>query len=184
MSKHRETWFLAGGVAMLTLSGVGVANAARQPDVIDVAETAEGRLSIDQASVHDHHGHGWLRALSTIELVDPIADAGRMLTSVDQIQDWDCTGRRYRVVRRIFRTDDGQYVRSESGRGAWSPVGEGGAERKAFEFICPSETRSKGAVGAEMTSAEIEGKRRRSGAAVIWMPGARPDAPKNSSRRR
>jgi len=164
-------------VTFMIFAGGSAVAAPPEPNLIYVGQTSDGGLSVDMSSVHDHRGQrrsGWRRATAIMQLADPIADAGRLLPQIDQIQDWDCAGRRYRVVRKIFRTDSREYVRSEAVRTPWSQVAAEGAEAKAFAFICPSMGQDHGAEAlGTVRSAEPERIRRRAGAAVIWMPASR-----------
>ncbi|HEY0648292.1 hypothetical protein [Phenylobacterium sp.] len=43
---------------------------------------------------------------------------------VDAMQEWDCKTGRYRITRRVFRTADGAYVRTDVRPGAWIDVEE------------------------------------------------------------
>lgn len=189
MAKRRRIWVLIGIATTFTIIGGGFpAAAAPQPDLVDIGKSPAGVLSLDRGSIHDHrgrHSRGWRRALTSVQLADPIAEAGRMLGRVDQIQDWDCSGRRYRGVRQVFRTENEEYVRSEPMRGDWAPVLAGAAEARAFALICPAAAPSKEAITEPVLgSTGPKPPRRRSGAAVIWMPGARPDIPEDSDDRR
>lgn len=160
--------FAVGGLVLAILAGA-VADGAEQ-DLRPVGRTAEGRLMIDKASQHDHHGHGYERVLATVELADPVAEAGRTLARADVTLDWDCARGRLRTVERIYRTAQGEYVRREPSGDDWRAVPLSGAERAAFELVCP---RARQGEPPEAGGPEAASQRRRSEAQVVWMPGPR-----------
>ena len=155
-------WTLVLGVLAFS-----VTPSAAEPQAVGASE--EGEVRIDTATQHDHHRHGYQRVTSHVSLADPVADAGRRLTTVRRVQDWNCATRQVREVRRDWRTDSGEHVRGELARSSWTPVADGGPEARAWELICPREA---GAAGALTTRRRVQesGIRLRPPAQVVQMP--------------
>jgi hypothetical protein len=136
---HRLVLLVAASSTLL-LCAVPAARAAPEPDPVTMGATDQGQLSIDMAGIRTRGGshRGWRQVQATVELARPLFYAAREITQEVQTQDWDCSKRRYRVVLRVFRTSNGEFVRSERSTGAWFNVPEKGPERRAFETICPA----------------------------------------------
>jgi len=133
----RSVLFLAA-CSTLLLSAPALAGAARQPDPVTVGVIGDGQVSVDRSSIKSRSGRrtGWRQVQATVQLANPHFYAAREVTQETQTQDWDCIGRRYRVVLRVFRTGDGQFVRSERKQGPWTAIPKEGPEQRAFETIC------------------------------------------------
>jgi hypothetical protein len=114
------------------------AGAAPEPDPVSIGALGDGQVFIDQSSIRSRSGRkaGWRQVQATVQLANPELYAAREITQEVQTQDWDCLGRRYRVILRVFRTAEGQFVRSERDRGAWMTIPKEGPEHRAFETIC------------------------------------------------
>lgn len=111
-----------------TLVGLAVGGAALAQD---------DRIEVDTASQHTRYGHQ--RVQATVQLSRPEFYAAREITQVVQTQDWDCPGGRYRIIRRVYRTADGQFVRSDPKVDPWAAVPDAGPLSEAFETVCPEE---------------------------------------------
>ena len=133
----RSVLFLAA-CSTLLLSLSAPAGAAPQPDPVAIGVVADGQISVDRSSIKTRSGRrsGWRQVQATVQLATPQFYAAREVTQEVQTQDWDCPGRRYRIVLRVFRTADGQFVRSERDQGAWTAIPKEGPEQLAFETIC------------------------------------------------
>ena len=133
-------------VSALLLCGVSPADAKPPPEPIDVGVTPEGQVSVDAANVLTRGGvrAGWKQVQATIQLDKPVTYAAREITQEVQTQDWDCPGSRYRIILRVFRTNDGAFVRSERDVTAWMSVPKVGPQRATFELLCPKATDEEG----------------------------------------
>ena len=123
----------------LLLSTASPANAAPELQPIDVGATMDGVVSIDAANVLTRGGRraGWKQVEATVHLDKPVFYAALEITQEVQTQDWDCPGARYRVILRVFRTNDGAFVRSDRYISPWMSVPKQGAPRETFELLCP-----------------------------------------------
>ena len=133
---HRKSAALA---SMLLLWAASPASAAPAPQPVDMGFTANGQVSVDAANVKTRSGRrtGWKQVQATVELNQPVHYAAREITREVQTQDWDCPDARYRVILRVFRTNDGGFVRSERKISSWMSVPKEGAGRATFELLCP-----------------------------------------------
>ena len=124
---------------MLLLWAASPVSAAPEPQPVDMGVVEDGQLSIDGASIMTRGGWraGWKQVQATVQLDRPVFYAAREITQEVQTQDWDCPGARYRVILRVFRTNDGAFVRSEREISPWMSVPKEGAERATFELLCP-----------------------------------------------
>lgn len=115
---------------------------AREPQTVTVGETSKGEVSLDLDSVIARGGvkSGWRTVKADIQLAKPFHYAAHEVTRETQTQDWDCKGRRYRVVVRSYFTSTGLFVYSTRGRESWQSVPEegSGSEQTTFATLCPS----------------------------------------------
>lgn len=173
-SSVRQRRIAAALTTILAVACAGASASGAEP--IDVGETTEGWVSVDKASLHDHHGHGFQRAIVSIRLAQPIGEAGQFLTDTEEVQEWDCGARRHRVVQRIFRNSDGLFVRVERPPRAWSPIVADGAAGKAFKLACPRESQADEIAAAQQAEPPAPAPAKRpSQPAVIHLP---PEEPK------
>lgn len=121
---------------MCLVSALGVPAEAAERSLLPVGATKDGRLLIDLASQHDHHGHGYQRVFISRELASTRLEDGRSVAKLEETWDWDCERDRYEIVERILRADTGEYIRRERTPPAWRSVSSHGAERNALEFVC------------------------------------------------
>lgn len=131
-----------------------------------------GTFVPDLSTRHDHHRHGRQRVSGRVELADPIVDAGRRITEVRVTQDWDCRTGRYRVVQKIYRTDQGEVVSSDNHSGPWIPVPDGAPDAKTRALVCPRAAPVSGGAAQEPARS---GKRRAVGPQVVIMAPPLPD---------
>ena len=136
MTYKQTCIFLA---STLLLGVAPPAGAAPEPQSIDVGATMEGLVSIDAANVLVRGGQraGWKQIQATVQLDKPVFYAAREITQEVQTQDWDCPRARYRVILRVFRTNDGAFVRSDRDVTPWMNVPKDGPQRTTFELLCP-----------------------------------------------
>lgn len=151
-------------IAACLLSVLVVPAEAAERDPLPVGATKDGRLLIDLASQHDHHGHGYQRIFISRELASTRLEDGRSVAKLEEAWDWDCERDRYEIVERILRADTGEYIRHERSSAAWLSVPSHGAERQALELVCKK-------VGTEPRQAAmpLRPPARRSEAVVVEM---------------
>lgn len=128
--------------------------------------TAEGSLTLDVSTQHDHHRHGYQRISGRLDLDNPQEHEGREVTRIDIVHDWDCDLGQVREVTRTFRGDSGGYAGAEKRPGAWFDPGASPGLKIARRLVCPSWTRP--AETATVTSPVV--RRRRGPAQVVDMP--------------
>ncbi len=135
MTLHRPAFIVFAAVALLLPGG---AQAQGDYEPVIVREGPEGHVAVDLDSVRARSGakSGWLTLKADIELAKPFHYAAHEVSRETQTQDWDCEGRRYRVVLRTFFTSTGLFVYSERGRSDWKSVPEEGPEKTSFEALC------------------------------------------------
>jgi hypothetical protein len=86
---------------------------------------------------------------------------------VDAMQEWDCKTGRYRITRRVFRTAEGAYVRTDVRAGAWVDVEE---ENVAGAELLKQVCGARAARAAPRTPAARPSAARPSGPQVITLP--------------
>jgi len=175
-SNPNHCWQLRIGAALaIILAAASGGAAASRAEPVHVGETAEGQVLVDQASLHDHHGHGFQRATVSIRLAQPIGEAGQFLTDVEETWEWDCEARLYRVVQQIFRNSNGLFVRVERPTLAWLQVVAEGAPGTAFKLACPRESQADEIAAAQQAEPPAPAPAKRpSQPAVIRIPPVQP----------
>jgi len=150
-----------------SVMGMPVGAAAR--DWTPVGATNDGRLLIDLATQHDHHGHGYQRVYISQELASARLEDGRRVAKHEETWDWDCGHDRYRIVERILRADTGEYVRRERIPPTWRSVSLHGVERQALDLVCQTARAEP-----EPAAMPLRPPARRSDALVVEMPPPKP----------
>lgn len=118
----------------LALAAPAAAPSAAQD--FDVAVPPDA-ISVDPAA-KPMHRKGRRLVSGEVLLERPIVDGGRVIDRMSVMQEWDCKAKRYRVARKTFRTQDGQFVHSDPRDGPWTPVVPGGPGWRLFQQACPA----------------------------------------------
>lgn len=147
------------------VSVIGMPAGAAERELLPVGMTKDGRLMIDLATQHDHHGHGYQRVFILQELASARLEDGRSVAKREETWDWDCEHDRYKIVERSLRADTGDYIRRELTPPTWRSVASQGAERQALDLVCKTARAEP-----EPAAMPLRAPTRRSDAVVVEMP--------------
>jgi hypothetical protein len=113
-----------------------LAGAAQAQDYDAQIKAAADDLAPPQrksASMHRGRPH----VAGQVTLTEPIVDNGRTIDRVDIMQEWDCKTGRYRILRKTFRTSDGEYVHSDPRDTGWIATPDGAPGSETRKRVCP-----------------------------------------------